>query len=184
VHMRVLETRHEHPAPQVDDLGARTDELAHGALARRDDPVTAHRDGVGARPHGRRGEDGSADEGEADVGHGSSRAQGCGWVQPPAMVRRSSGDTSPAGRSTGATTARAMRVSTSMMVDTAAISGRRPPRNAESTYTGHGVAPGTCTNDETIVLSRLKVNDSSSPASTAGIASGRVIARKVRIGGA
>src|SRR5690606_27532899 len=104
--------------------------------------------------------------------------------QPPAIVRAISDDESPARRSTSATTASAARVSTSMIVETAAISGRSPPRSAESTYTGQGVAPDTCTNDDTIVLSRLKVNDSSRPASTAGIASGRVILRKVRSGGA
>lgn len=71
-----------------------------------------------------------------------------------------------------------------MIVDTAAISGPEPLRSALSTYTGHGVVPETCTNADTTVLSRLSVNDSRNPASTAGIASGSVTLKKVRTGGA
>jgi hypothetical protein len=46
------------------------------------------------------------------------------------------------------------------------------------------VVPDTCTNAETIVLSSPSVNESRKPASTAGMASGRVTFTKVRNGGA
>ena len=69
------------------------------------------------------------------------------------MVRAMSAAESPARLSTTATSASAPSVSTSMIVDTAAISGRRPLRSALSTYTGQGVVPETWTNAETMVLS-------------------------------
>ena len=52
-------------------------------------------------------------------------------------------------------------------------------RSALSTYTGHGVVPETCTKAAITVLSRLRVNDSRKPASTAGIARGSVTRRNV-----
>ena len=51
-------------------------------------------------------------------------------------------------------------------------------------YTGHGVDPDTCTNDEITVLSSESVNASSPPESTAGIASGSVTRRNTTAGGA
>ena len=48
VHVRVLEARDEHPPRQVDDLGARADEVAHLVAAHRDDAAAAHGDGTGA----------------------------------------------------------------------------------------------------------------------------------------
>ena len=67
-------------------------------------------------------------------------------------------------------------------VDIAAIDGRRTLRIELSTYTGHGEAFAVETNDEMIVLSRLRLNASSAPASTAGIISGSVILRNVCAG--
>ena len=49
-------------------------------------------------------------------------------------------------------------------------------------YTGHGVEPGTCTKLDTMVLSRLSVNDISAPAQIAGLATGSVIWVKRRHG--
>src|SRR5688572_28950361 len=53
-----------------------------------------------------------------------------------------------------------------------------------STYTGHGEAFAVETNDEMIVLSRLRLNARSAPASTAGIIRGSVILRNVWAGAA
>ena len=75
-------------------------------------------------------------------------------------------------------------VSSSSNVETDAISGRSTDRSELKTTTGHGDAPAALTNDEMIVSSRLKLNASSAPASTAGSIRGSVICRKRRPGGA
>jgi hypothetical protein len=77
-----------------------------------------------------------------------------------------------------------MRVSTSISVDIAAISGRSDAFSDAKMYTGHGVEPATATNDETTVLSRLRVNASSAPEMTAGRISGSVMSVNRRRGGA
>ncbi len=87
-------------------------------------------------------------------------------------------------RSTRATTASATSVSTNITAETAAISGRSPTRSELKIYTGQGVAPGTCTKLDTIVLSRLSVKDIRAPAQIAGLATGRVICQKRLSGGA
>ena len=67
-----------------------------------------------------------------------------------------------------------------MSVEIEAISGRKDAFTEEKTYTGHGVDPCTNTKDEMMVLSKLKVNASSPPASTAGNINGKVICVKRR----
>ena len=102
----------------------------------------------------------------------------------PAIIAAASSPDAPPLRSTIATSASANKVNRSTSVDIAAIDGRRTLRSELKTYTGHGEASAVETNDEMIVLSRLRLNASNPPASTAGIIRGRVIFRNVSAGDA
>ena len=86
---------------------------------------------------------------------------------------------SPIRRSTKATTAKDNNVNMSMIVDTAAISGRSATFKELKMYTGHGVLPGTCTKLDTMVLSKLKVKAINAPAIIPGAAMGKVICQNL-----
>ncbi len=126
VHVRVLETGHQQSAGEVDHLGLRPDQRRDVVPHRADEPVR-HGDRV------RRGARGIGEE-HPPSAHATREDQICvSHPQPPAIVRAISVAESPALFRTTATSASANSVSTSMIVDTAAISGRKPLRSALST---------------------------------------------------
>src|SRR6185369_3439073 len=100
------------------------------------------------------------------------------------MVFATSSLDRPPRRRTSATHAIANSVSNNSNVEMEATSGLSALRTALKTYTGHGDEPATLTNEEMIVSSRLKLNASNAPASTAGNINGSVICRNRRQGDA
>ena len=95
-------------------------------------------------------------------------ATGYWLAQFAVRVAATSPAESPPRRNTNATNPRETRVSTSINVAAAPMSGLITDRTAEKTYTGRVVDPAVLTNVETMVLSRLNVKANSAPREVRG----------------